>query len=940
MLETEASPTTDADAIRTAAKCASHRRKHDRPRSLWPLLVGLAASLTGLTAKPTTESPVVEPRDPWPMANITAKPWAYWHWMGSAVDATNLIRELHRYSDAGLGGMHIIPIYGAKDWEHRYLSYLSPAWMDALQVATTEARRLGLDLDMTLGTGWNFGGPNIPRESSCFRLNPRSVEMGTSRQPAAIADRASLLALLAESGDGRVVDLTDRVGPDGHVDWPADGPGWKLREVRLRAGQPEVERAAPGGEGPMLNPFHRPALETYLRRFDEAFAHYAGPKPRAVYHDSYEYHGAAWSPDLLAEFAQRRGYRLEAHRAELFGSLTNDFARRVRCDYRETLADLLLASLTQPWAEWARRHGWLTRNQAHGSPGNLLDLYAAADIPETEMFHKDRDILVSKFASSAAHVIGRPLVAAETGTWVAEHFTETLADLKSNVDDLFLAGVNHVFYHGTCYSPVEAGWPGWLFYASTQLNPRNPIWRDLPTLNAYVTRCQSILQSGRPDNDLLLYWPIHDLWHDQEPLVEELSVHRRRWLDGQPIGPLARSLWNQGYAFDFVSDRQIATARGVNRDLALPGGHYRALLVPRCQRMPLATLRALLDLARDGATIVFEHSLPQDVPGHTELEVRRRDLRAIEASLRFTPLGKEGLRRAEFGKGRVLVGPARRALETAGIRRETLTEQGPLAFVRREITEGAHYLLVNRGAEAFEGWVPLARHAHGVLLLDPVTGRSGLGALRPGARGQVRVYLRLEPHQSVFLRASNQKLPGVSPWFYSKPAGAAVELTGSWHVEFIEGGPELPASFDTNRLESWTRSGSDAAQRFAGTARYCLAFDAPSRASAFQLDLGKVAQSARVRLNGHDIGTAFTAPFRVELPSLRPGGNRLEIEVTSTAANRIRDLDRRGVSWKNFHDINFVSIAYRPFDASEWPLHDAGLIGPVMLQPMERFSPR
>ena len=78
-------------------------------------------------------------------------------------------------------------------------------------------------------------------------------------------------------------------------------------------------------------------------------------------------------------------------------------------------------------------------------PGNLLDLYAAADIPETEMFFKDRDILVSKFASSAAHVSGRKLVSAETGTWVAEHFTETLEDVKRNVDDLFLAGVNHVF---------------------------------------------------------------------------------------------------------------------------------------------------------------------------------------------------------------------------------------------------------------------------------------------------------------------------------------------------------------------------------------------------------------------------------------------------------------------------------------------------------------
>ena len=80
------------------------------------------------------------------------------------------------------------------------------------------------------------------------------------------------------------------------------------------------------------------------------------------------------------------------------------------------------------------------------------------------------------------------------------------------MDDLFLSGVNHVFYHGTCYSPDEAGWPGWLFYASTQMNPRNSIWHDVPALNDYVARCQSILQSGKSDNDVLLYWPIYDFW--------------------------------------------------------------------------------------------------------------------------------------------------------------------------------------------------------------------------------------------------------------------------------------------------------------------------------------------------------------------------------------------------------------------------------------------
>src|SRR5262249_6951753 len=137
-----------------------------------------------------------------------------------------------------------------------------------------------------------------------------------------------------------------------------------------------------------------------------------------------------------------------------------------------TVSELIDESLSQ-WVKWSHEHGFIARNEAHGSPANLLDLYGLADIPETEMFSKDRSKLISKFASSAAHITGKQLVSAETGTWLKEHFTETLADLKYLADDMFLSGVNHIFYHGCCYSPDEAAWPGWVFYASTEMNPRN-----------------------------------------------------------------------------------------------------------------------------------------------------------------------------------------------------------------------------------------------------------------------------------------------------------------------------------------------------------------------------------------------------------------------------------------------------------------------------------
>ena len=71
-----------------------------------------------------------------------------------------------------------------------------------------------------------------------------------------------------------------------------------------------------------------------------------------------------------------------------------------------------------------------------------------------------------KYASSAAHIAGKTYTSSETFTWLTEHFRTSLSQCKPDMDLMFVSGVNHMFFHGTPYSPKEAEWPGWLFYAS------------------------------------------------------------------------------------------------------------------------------------------------------------------------------------------------------------------------------------------------------------------------------------------------------------------------------------------------------------------------------------------------------------------------------------------------------------------------------------------
>jgi hypothetical protein len=909
----------------------------------------------------------------WPALTSQTRPWTYWWWMGSAVDKTNLTRELQRCHDAGLGGVHIIPIYGAKGWEDKYINYLSPQWMEMMGWSVAEAKRLGMGVDMTTGTGWCFGGPQVSDQDANASVIVKTYDLGVGERLKERFKRESIQALVAFGPDGKSIDLTDSISTNGEVffspagNWvgtetSAPPKTWRVYAVSQKPSGQKVKRAAPGGEGWMLNPIYPEAMRDYLGRFTDAFAGYHGPKPRAQYQDSYEYR-SDWSPDFFAQFEKRRGYKLQCELPVLFGTNQDDHAARVKCDYRQTVSEIMAEGSLPAWTKWAHDEGFITRNQAHGSPGNWLDLYAVADIPETEMFHSDRSKLISKFASSAAHVTGKPLVSAETGTWLEEHFTETLGDMKFVADDMFLSGINHIFYHGTCYSPDEAGWPGWLFYASTEMNPRNSIWRDVPALNNYIARCQSILQSGTPDNDILLYWPIEDFWMQPgDKLLPQLTVHARDWFEGQPIGKTAKELWDRGYAFDYVSDAQLQTAKVAKGKIQMPGGKYQVIVVPECKYIPLETFKRLLALAENGATVIlespakdaslkfFEKKLPEDVSGLKDYQKQRVEFRKLVAGLNFVPYESGMIWKAKLGKGEVYCGRLINRWPLEKITSEIIAGENVEA-VRRSFDGGWNYFIANRGQEAFNHWIALQRVAKSIVMMDPLTGNSGL-AKSQTFDDWTKVWIQLAPGESIILRAfADKKIEGPA-WNYWQTNGEPVEITGRWNVKFIQGGPTLPADFQTAKLASWTTFPDTNAQAFAGAAKYEITFDAPRRDELHEsknqesksgtrgarpsdihyfLNLGDVRQSARVKLNGKDYGTLITPPFRVVVDNLKPTGNQLEVEVTSVAANRIRDLDRRGIKWKNFYDINFVNLDYKPFDASDWPLTDCGLLGPVTL---------
>lgn len=799
----------------------------------------------------------------WPTPQSEAKPGTRWWWLGSAVDKENLQWNMKQYADHGIGAVEITPLYGVQGNKKNNIDFLSPKWMQILKTVEDIAKPLGIEVDMNCGTGWPFGGPHIPLEQAACKAVFKDTIIN----------------------------------------------GKKTYRVDIGRTRQKVKRAAPGGEGWVVDHFDRDAVHNYLERFEKAFKESGVPYPHTFFNDSYEVYKANWTPTLFDEFQKRRGYDLREKLPELLGDV--DDGNQVLADYRETLSDLLLENFTQQWVDWAHSHGVKVRNQAHGSPANLLDLYAAVDIPEIEGFGLSEfgikglrtdpgmtrknfsDVSMLKYAPSAAHVTGKPYTSSETFTWLTEHFRTSLSQMKPDLDLMFTCGVNHVYFHGTCYSPKDDPWPGWRFYASVDMSPTNSIWRDAPYLMQYIERCQSFLQLGQPDNDFLVYLPVRDMWHQRGPRnddAKEASKNRRGGEDllmqfdihtmDEKAPQFIRSILtidSLGYDCDYISDRQLAKVRIDNGMLVTEGGtRYRALIIPT------------------GTTI--DASLKQEV----------------ERLRPFVIQGETPALMAHFAKA------------------EPMRTNLGLRTIRRKTAEGWHYFIANLTPNDIDADIALAIPFQGATFFNPLN-----GDIIPACINEGKIHLTLRSGESIIVQTKNEVSALQCAATELQHTEKSYPLSGSWKLSFTEEAPRVGKSFTLDKLQTWETL-SDSAAITMGTGIYTTRFKLSANdlkdAKSWTIDLGDVRESARVYINGQFIGCAWAVPFILDCRNtLRKGNNDIRIEVTNLPANRIADLDRKGVKWRKMEEINVVDIDYKKTTYDKWEPVKSGLNSEVKL---------
>lgn len=823
-----------------------------------------------------------------------ARPMMRWWWFGPAVTKPELEREMKLMKDGGFGGFEVQPVYPLslddKKAGIKNLKFMSPEFLDMLHFTASKAKELGLRMDLTLGSGWPYGGAQVPITEAAPRLRWERVAVtGESRRVSVpnMATSESLIAAFA-AGSSRILTNIN----NGVLLLPDDGERpkevWFFVASRTRQ---KVKRAAFGAEGFVLNHYNRPAVESYLQHVGEPMlkALQSNP-PYAIFCDSLEVYGSDWTDDFLDQFRQRRGYDLKPYLPALVTETPVTAA--VRHDWGQTLTELLDERFFVPLHNWARAHRTLLRIQGYGTPPATLACNAHADLTEGEG-HDWRRLSATRWASSANHLFGRNVTSSETWTWLhSPVFRATPLDMKAEADRHFLQGINQLIGHGWPYTPPGVEYPGWRFYAAAVFDEKNPWWIVMPDVTKYLQRVSFMMRQGQPVNDVAVYLPTSDAWASLTPgqvnLYETLSKR---------IGTnVVTQILDAGYGLDFIDDGTF--------DVGLI--RYRVVVLPGVETIPAATLRKLDEFVRAGGVLVAIRRLPETTPGLMATDADKAGIRAAVSQFFETTNAP-----AHFVADETQLGDTLTALVRPDV--SLSPSAAEIGFVHRKTDSADIYFLANTGNTPKNVKATFRVQGMQPEWWDPMSGRVSAANVLDRPENSATIAIALEPYASQILVFTKRSLPRSERGLPARPIAKAVapmpiDLSNNWRVTFKSAAPgDNPTSTRMETLRSWTDD--DATKNFSGMATYEKRVVVPramlKNGLNLRLDFGEgkpgtsqdghghramldapVREAAIVYVNGKRAGAAWCPPYSVDVTGLlKNGENIIRIEVANLAVN-------------------------------------------------------
>jgi hypothetical protein len=722
-----------------------------------------------------------------------------------------------------------------------------------------------------------------------------------------------------------VINLTSKMTPDGSLEWDVPVGRWTILRMGYSLTGAKNRPSTPAGTGYEVDKLSRKHIEAYYHGYFDPIAESLGPLfgkgLQYVLMDSWEAGMQNWTDEMLNEFCKRRGYDMVPYLPTLAGRVVEsaEVSDRFLWDFRRTLADMFADYHYDALAELLRQRGVGIYAEAAG---------VSLEIPEDTLLNKSKvDIPMGEFwvralhpelmyyqdvrgAASAAHVYGKPLVAAESFTGGGYESPYTL---KKVVDYWFAQGVNRIVFHTSAHQPLDTK-PGNTM-VGTHIN-RNITWAEqAESFMNYLARNSFLLQQGQFVADVAYL------------LSEGAPSTMPIWGAGLTPKP------PEGYDYDYVNTDVLLNRMSVSEAgrLVLPDGmSYRVLVLPEIDQMTVPVLRKIYELVTGGATVLGPR--PVKSPSLTGYPDSDSQVQALANEL-WGDL--DGISRTKHvcGKGLVVWGfPIAEVLASLSITKDVEYSKPldiNLSWLHRRTGDIDIYYLANLTDHPQKIDVRFRVSGKEAELWHPDTGQIGLAEYSI-TDGRTTVPLHLTERQSVFVvfRRAASVLSRVLP-----PSTRTIltTISGPWDVSFP---PNLgaPERIQLAKLESWTVNADEGVKYFSGTATYTKIIQAPQ--SWFQagarvlLDLSMVMDIAEISVNGASLGTLWKVPYEVDITNaLKPGENQLEIKVTNEWTNRLIG-DRAAPPDKKVLAASGPMIG--GFGGSP-PLAESGLLGPVTL---------
>ena len=631
-----------------------------------------------------------------------SKIWAYWWWHNSMATREAITRDLKEMKDKGYGGAIIFDAasssYNTIVKNRPGPAFGSEEWKDLLSHTVSMADSLGIELSLSISSGWNLGGPQVLPSESQKKLVYCEIEV---QGPSVFNDSLPVpghrlyykdIAVQAIPANGKVQEikyfvekslnghfgsrgiyplfkLREQNIPDstmavvnsdsivdlgvhfsnGQLSWDVPPGKWKIIRYGMTCKCVYSSTSSDNATGLSLDHMSKDALSKYFNMVVVPLietAQSAGNSLKYLYTDSWEMGTINWTQDFEDFFLEKRGYDPFQYLPVMTNRVVDNIevSNRFLHDLRKTVSDAIYENHYVHFKQLANTYGLGIHPESggpHSAPIDAIKVLSNNDFPMGEFWARndnhritDEERLYVKQGASVAHVYGKKIVAAEGPTTIGPHWERSPRDLKSVIDRVFCSGMNRIVWHTFTCSPQEFGKPGIEYFAGTHLNPNVTWWEESTAFIRYINRCAYLLSAGKQVADILIYYG------NDVPNFVFLDEQ----VDSLPFG----------FDYDKCDAKTVISRLSVkDGKIILPDGmEYKILILPDEAGIDIDVLMKIEELVKQG--MIVYGPKPEKSTGLNNYQEADKKIREIAD--RMWGKGKQQQIIQKYGKGKVLSG--------------------------------------------------------------------------------------------------------------------------------------------------------------------------------------------------------------------------------------------------------------------------------------------